>query len=90
MIIDSGCRVRMARFCRAEIRVGCCPGFESERVDFRVYLESSFIRCHRCLLFRALHFNYFFELRCHKRCKYKLVIIVVFLLCCLLFGLRDC
>ena len=29
MIIDSGYRVRLARFCRAEIRAGCCPGFRA-------------------------------------------------------------
>ena len=38
--------MRLARFCRAEIRVGVLSGFSSERVDFRVFLESSFIRCH--------------------------------------------
>ena len=70
MIIDRGCRVRLARFCREEIRAGCLSGFSSERVDFRVFLESSFIRCLRCLIFRVLHFDYFFEVRCHKQCKY--------------------
>ena len=34
MIIDSGCRVRLARFCRAEIRVGCCPGFRASGLIF--------------------------------------------------------
>ena len=70
-MIYSGCGVRLARFCRAEIRAGVLSGFSSEQVDFRVFLESSFIRCHRCLHFRVLYFNYFFdtpitpEARCH-------------------------
>ena len=34
MIIDSGCRVRLARFCRAEIRAGCCPGFRASGLIF--------------------------------------------------------
>ena len=35
MMIYSGCRVRLAMFCRAEIRAGCCPGFRARgRVEF--------------------------------------------------------
>ena len=34
MMIYSGCRVRLARFCRAEIMAGCCPGFRARGLIF--------------------------------------------------------
>ena len=34
MMIYSGCGVRLARFCRAEIRAGCCPGFRASGFIF--------------------------------------------------------
>ncbi len=63
MMIYSGGRVRLARFCRAKIRAGCCPGFRESGWIFRVFLESSCIRCHSLSTFSECCISiYFFEI----------------------------
>ena len=55
--------MRLARFCRAKIRAGCCPGFRGSGWIFRVFLESSCIRClSLSTFFECCISIYFFEI----------------------------